>query len=334
MAHGTMTVYLFASVWLVLTASAFASGRKNVLYILADDMRADWGAYGLPVQTPNLDKLVGKGLVFQHAFSQISVCSPSRQSFLTFVVLVCASISCVRIDSYVSVFVHRSLRPDTNKVWNFIDANPMDTQAIPGHFRNNGYLSLGLGKTFHEDGGAWNADAYWNTTARPYYQYKVNTCPHGGEGGGHCILPDDDIWDYQLRLASVEALKYAANYFKNTSTPFFLMTGFRDPHAPWAAPARMYALYNDSEIEPAKHDALGKDTPLIAWSHQLAVMLSNGTEFEYSYDSPVPVWVMQDQRHAYCEYSHACVAHQFACMSSLIRVHVVCCIVINVRCGH
>ena len=35
----------------------------NVLYILADDMRADWNSYGLPVHTPNLDKLVAEGLV-------------------------------------------------------------------------------------------------------------------------------------------------------------------------------------------------------------------------------------------------------------------------------
>ena len=70
-------------------------------------------------------------------------------------------------------------------------------------------------------------------------RYDDNQCPHGGEGGGHCILPDDRIWDYQLRTASVDALNFAAETYKNTSTPFFLMTGFRDPHAPWAAPQRM-----------------------------------------------------------------------------------------------
>ena len=66
---------------------------KNVLYFLADDMRADWGAYGLPVVTPNLDALAKDSLLFQHAFCQMSVCSPSRQSFMT------------------------SRRPDTNQVW-------------------------------------------------------------------------------------------------------------------------------------------------------------------------------------------------------------------------
>lgn len=198
------------------------------------------------------------------------------------------------------VFVYdRSLRPDTNKVWNFIDANPLESQATPGYFRDNGYLALGLGKTFHETNGAWNADAYWNTSVRAYYEYSVNTCPHGGAGGGHCILPDNQIWDYKLRLASIDALKFAADFYKNTTTPFFLMAGFRDPHAPWAAPQRMYDLYNESEIAVAKYNVLGKDTPLIAWAPCLEVTLANGTHFPFSYNKPVPDWVNQDQRHAY-----------------------------------
>ena len=56
---------------------------KNVLYFLSDDMRADWGAYGMPTKTPHLDKLASEGLMFTHAYCQMSVCSPSRQSFMT-----------------------------------------------------------------------------------------------------------------------------------------------------------------------------------------------------------------------------------------------------------
>ena len=197
------------------------------------------------------------------------------------------------------LFDDRSKRPDTNKVWNFIDANPLSTQATPGHFRDNGYITLGLGKTFHEDSGAWNADAYWNTTLRPYYPYSVNKCPHGGEGGGHCAEPDQKIYDYQLRLASVDALNFAATLSRNISRPFFVMTGFRDPHAPWAAPQRMYDLYNVSDIAIPTQKVLGNGTPLIAWSHCLSVQLSNGTSFPFSYDQAVPDWVMQDQRRAY-----------------------------------
>ena len=72
----------------------------NVLYLLSDDMRADRGTYGLPTKTPNLDRLAAEGLLFTHAYCQMSVCSPSRQSFM-------------------------SRRPDKNKVWNFLDHNPL-----------------------------------------------------------------------------------------------------------------------------------------------------------------------------------------------------------------
>ena len=222
---------------------------KNILYFVADDMRSDWGTYGLPVVTPNLDALAKKAMLFEHAYCQISVCAPSRMSFMT------------------------SKRPDTNRVWNFIDTNPVSTQATPGHFRDHGYVSyplcsplaptgpallplgspwlspaatatfqitLGLGKTFHQASGAWNAEKYWSLDERPYYPYGVGKCPHGGQGGGHCVQKDDQIYDWHLRLQTIEYLQYATNESKHSGRPFYVMAGFRKPHAPWQAPQRMY----------------------------------------------------------------------------------------------
>jgi hypothetical protein len=52
---------------------------------------------------------------------------------------------------------------------------------------------------------------------------------------------------------TLDYLNFAAETYVNSSgaQPFFLMTGFRDPHAPWAAPQRMYDLYNTSSIATA-----------------------------------------------------------------------------------
>ena len=88
-----------------------------MLYLVADDMRADWGTYGLPVHTPNFDALANKSVLFEHAFCQISVCAPSRMSFMT------------------------GRRPDTFGVWNFIDTVPMNTSATPGHFKDHGLVT-------------------------------------------------------------------------------------------------------------------------------------------------------------------------------------------------
>ena len=87
------------------------------------------------------------------------------------------------------------------------------------------------------------------------------------------------------------------------------MAGFRKPHAPWQYPKRMWDLYNQSAIKVAEHKVLPTGTPLIAWSRQLGVHLENGTGFSYDANTPVPDWVMQDQRHAYYS-SVSCVIRE------------------------
>lgn len=59
--------------------------RPNVLWICTDQQRSDTlGCYGNPfVSTPNIDSLAESGTVFENAFCQSPVCTPSRVSFLT-----------------------------------------------------------------------------------------------------------------------------------------------------------------------------------------------------------------------------------------------------------
>lgn len=61
------------------------ASRPNLLLFMPDQHRADCvGAFGNPViQTPNLDALAERGTRFTNAFSQHSVCSPSRASLFT-----------------------------------------------------------------------------------------------------------------------------------------------------------------------------------------------------------------------------------------------------------
>ncbi len=59
--------------------------RPNILWICSDQQRFDsLGCYDNPfVQTPNLDRLAQEGVLFEYAYSQSPVCTPSRASFLT-----------------------------------------------------------------------------------------------------------------------------------------------------------------------------------------------------------------------------------------------------------
>ncbi|MEI7580097.1 MAG: sulfatase-like hydrolase/transferase, partial [bacterium] len=57
----------------------------NILIIISDQLRHDCVGYAnrYPVKTPNIDKLAREGLVFEHAYSPIPTCCPSRQSMLS-----------------------------------------------------------------------------------------------------------------------------------------------------------------------------------------------------------------------------------------------------------
>ena len=113
--------------------------RPNVLYIAIDDLRPDLGCYGNEIiQSPNIDRIAREGLVLNRAYCQQAVCSPSRTSTLT------------------------STRPDTNKVWDlethFRKALP-EVVALPQHFKNHGYFTLGMGKIYHhgfDDPVSWS----------------------------------------------------------------------------------------------------------------------------------------------------------------------------------
>ncbi|MFM7107430.1 MAG: sulfatase [Planctomycetaceae bacterium] len=63
--------------------AAGAAKRPNVLWIVVDDMSADFGCDGGPVATPHVDRLAREGTRFAHAFVTAPVCSPCRSALVT-----------------------------------------------------------------------------------------------------------------------------------------------------------------------------------------------------------------------------------------------------------
>src|SRR5689334_15869716 len=92
-----------------------AAKKPNILFIAVDDLRPEFGAYGKSyVHSPNMDRLAARGLVFNRAYCQQAVCSPSRSSLMT------------------------GTRPDTTRVWDLVThfrkALP-DVVTLPQHFK-------------------------------------------------------------------------------------------------------------------------------------------------------------------------------------------------------
>jgi N-sulfoglucosamine sulfohydrolase len=70
---------------LVFAGPLLADGpRRNILFLIADDLGMEVGCYGNRVaKTPNIDALAANGTRFTNGFAQVSSCSPSRATLLT-----------------------------------------------------------------------------------------------------------------------------------------------------------------------------------------------------------------------------------------------------------
>src|SRR3954471_12430810 len=154
MGNKTLLWILVALLIGINSSTTFAQTRPNVLFIAIDDLRPETGCYGSKiVKSPNIDRLALGGLLFNRAYCQQAVCSPSRSSLLT------------------------GTRPDTTKVWDlethFRKALP-DVITLPQHFKDNGYFVQGMGKIYHpgyDDPPSWSVP--WQSSVRRAKAYGL-----------------------------------------------------------------------------------------------------------------------------------------------------------------
>jgi len=58
--------------------------KPNIIFFIADDVdKYQIGCFGGPVYTPNIDSLAAQGIMFNHAYVNSTVCTPSRYSLTT-----------------------------------------------------------------------------------------------------------------------------------------------------------------------------------------------------------------------------------------------------------
>lgn len=213
--------------------------RKNVLFIVSDDLTCRLGCYGDPlVKSPNIDRLANMGVRFEHAYCQYPLCNPSRASFLT------------------------GRRPRTTDVTenstHFREALP-DVVTLPQLFQNHGYYVARAGKIFHygvpgqigtsgfDDPPSWQHVANPKGRDRIYQDQVINFTPQFSLGIALAYLEDEGIdleqTDGMVATETIHMLE------ENADRPFFIAAGFFRPHVPSVAPKPWFDLYNPGKIE-------------------------------------------------------------------------------------
>lgn len=238
----------FLSLAAVLTAYAQAA-KLNVLLLVADDLNCDLGSYGHSrVQSPNIDRLAGRGVRFERAYCQFSLCSPSRSSFLTGRR---PNVTQIRSNPRSGQF-----STDYKPTPHFREFLP-DTVTLPQLFRQQGYFVARVGKLYHygvpgqigtsglDDLESW--EYFVNPAGRDKAeQDKVFTLIPGSYGATLSWLASDgsdlEQTDGLSATAAISLLE------QQHDKPFFLAVGFYRPHTPYVSPKKYFDLYPPDKI--------------------------------------------------------------------------------------
>jgi iduronate 2-sulfatase len=224
-------------------AARAADQRRNVLFIISDDLNNLLGCYGDPmVKTPNIDRLAARGVRFDRAYCAFPLCGPSRNSMLT------------------------GLYPNSTG----IQANSLIfRQTIPNQlslsqaFRQQGYFTARIGKLYHynvpnsigtnghDDPGSWELEL------NPAGVDRLEEHPHifslvpnqfGGTLSWYASPKSDE--HHTDAIMAKDADWVLERCARDKQRPFFLAVGFFRPHTPYVAPQRPWFDMYDVNAMP------------------------------------------------------------------------------------
>ena len=223
--------------------------------VAVDDLRPMLGCYGDPrIKTPNIDRLAGRGMLFERAYCNYAKCGPSRLSLMTG----------LRPDT-IGVFSHRD-----SDMKAFRERRP-DAVSFARWFRDHGYEARSFGKIDH-DGWAnpedWSAPPFAGRESEmlemadpvnpsaPTFIAERAACP---------VLQSPDVGDDHLFAGRMtrEVLRLLKE--RKAERPFFFAVGYRRPHLPFIAPKRYFDLYRPDPdwLAPNRQPPAG--VPFFAW---------------------------------------------------------------------
>ena len=221
------------SLWSGGMAWVVGAPVKRVLFLISDDLKASTlGCYGDPfVQTPNIDSLAKRGMVFERAYCQGTSCAPSRTSFMH-----------SRYRGGGSINMGRHFR---NHGWHTARVGKIYHMRVPGdiiagtHGQDiadswtERYNSTGLEAHTPGDYACLNLNIFTSllegrqSTRMPHRPFV--TVRYDGDGA--------DQPDHKTATKAVELLR------QHQDKKLFLAVGFVRPHYPMVAPNRYFDDY-------------------------------------------------------------------------------------------
>ncbi|MDP7286354.1 MAG: sulfatase [Phycisphaerae bacterium] len=241
-AAASLTRAGFASV----ASKASKQTKYNVLFLAVDDLN-DWVGClaGHPqAKTPNIDKLAGKGVLFEQAYCAAPLCNPSRTSVMT------------------------GLHPTTtgiygNRTWFRDHPKFKDAETIPQYFRKHGYAAQTGGKIFHQAHGKYSDPISWDK------QYSTNAGtpkPLAKKRYLHGMKFPNPIVQRLVDWAPIKQTDKETNDWKTANLaakflqrkhdkPFFLGCGIYRPHLSWYAPKKYFDMHPLDKVQLPVHKA-------------------------------------------------------------------------------
>ena len=223
---------LAALLFCAFLSPVLAQPKPNVLFIAVDDLNNDLGCYGnTQVKSPNIDRLAARGVRFERAYVQYTLCNPSRASFLS------------------------GRRPERTGIYELQTAPRKampDAVFLPQLFRRNGYFTARYGKVYHEgrdDKLSWDISEsveFIDAQERVLHQKRYDNPPRQRTPDWTPLdTPEEQTRDARIAKAIAQLMEEKSKVGK----PFFLAAGLNKPHLPWNVPKNYFSLYSATKIQ-------------------------------------------------------------------------------------
>ena len=228
-------IFFSAPLLSVLVFAASAAAAPNVLVILWDDIGfSQFGCYGSPIATPNVDRLAAQGVRYSN-FHVAPVCSPTRAALLTGRNPHRVGMACITEFANGQPNSTGGLRPDAGTMAEYLRAGGYSTFAVgKWHLTPMTELNPGASSAHWPTGRGF--DHFYGFTSgetNPWNpelfsdRERIKFPPANGDGSAkHSEI---DLTDHAIGfMAEQRATK--------PEKPFFLYLAYSAGHAPHQAP--------------------------------------------------------------------------------------------------